>query len=626
MRRYAVFVVLLCAAPVSAADPPAPVTVEVDLSNLGRRIVHNKVSFAATPGPLTLNYPRWVPGTHSPIGPVSEQAGFRVKAGGKTLEWKRDDVDSHAYHVTVPEGVETVEVTFDLLLQPPGTGAGLGSTLTAASPKLAILNWNEVLVYPKANGAMARQFHASVKFPSGWKYGTALTADKTDGERVMFSAVPLEELVDSPILCGEHVKEVAIGPKDGPKHRVVLACDSEAGLDVAPETKASWDRLVAETGKLFGARHYRAYTFLLALSDQVPSFGLEHHESSDNRLPELALTTPQVRKGAASLLPHEFVHSWNGKFRRPAEMIVPDFQQAQKTRLLWVYEGLTNYLGEVLAVRSGLLTAEEGRDTLAATADQMAHSRGRAWRPLDDTAAVNWVLLSAPRGWTSYRRSLDYYPEGTLVWLEIDVLIRTKTKGEKSLDDFCRLFHGGLGGKPSVKGYSLDDVAATLNEVVKHDWKGHLTRRVSVANENAPLEGITGGGWKLTYSDKPTALASASEGLSHSLNLFPSIGVSISGGKVGDVLPDGPAFKAGLAPGIKVMAVNGREYTDAGMKAAVAATKDGGKLELLTKSGDFYKTLTIDYKGGLKYPQLERGTGPDLLSEIFKPLAPTTKP
>jgi predicted metalloprotease with PDZ domain len=622
MRRYALCAVLLIGGTAAAADPPGPVTVEVDLSDLGRRVIHNKVSFAAAPGPMTLNYPKWIPGTHGPIGPVGEQAGFRVKAGGKTLDWKRDDVDAHAYHVTVPEGATTVEVTFDLLLQPPGSGGWLGTTLTSASPKLAILNWNEVLVYPSGDGVMTRPCHATVKLPTGWKYGTALTTETATGDRVKFAAAGLEELIDSPVLCGEYFKEIPIGPKDGPKHRVVLACDSPAGLDVPAETKAGWDRLVVETEKLFGARHYRAYTFLLALSDQVPSFGLEHHESSDNRVPELTLVTAPLRARAAALLPHEFVHSWNGKYRRPADMIVPDYQQAQKTRLLWVYEGLTNYLGEILAVRSGLRSTEDGRDALAATADQMAYARGRAWRPLDDTAAVNWVLGSSPQGWTAYRRSLDYYPEGTLIWLEADVIIRTKTKGQKSLDDFCRLFHGGEGGKPRVKGYTLDDLAAALNEVVKHDWKGHFTRRVSVPNEAPPLDGITGGGWKLTYGDKPSAMHEAGEGIAKGLNLFPSIGLSISGGKVGDVLPDGPAYKAGLAPGVKVVAVNGREYSDAGLKAAVAATKDGGKLELLTKTGEFYKPLTIDYKGGLRYPHLERGPGPDLLGDILKPLAP----
>ncbi len=619
-RRLALFIVILAASPARAADQPAPVSLEVDLSDVARRVVHAKLVIPAQPGPLTLYYPKWIPGTHGPIGPVSEQAGLRVKASSTTLAWKRDDVDTYAFHVTVPEGADSVEVTFDLVLQPAGTGSWLGTTLTTASPKLAILNWNEVLLYPKGDNAMARPFHAAVKLPQGWKHGSALRDDKKDGDRVAFTPVALEELIDSPMLCGEYLKELPIGPSTGPKHRVVLACDSEAGLEVSPEIKAGWDGLVVEAGKLFGTRHYRAYTFLLALSDQTGVFAVEHHECSDNRLPERALITPDVWKTAAVVMPHEYSHSWNGKFRRPAEMIVPDYQQAQKTRLLWVYEGLTNYLGCVLAARSGLWKPEEFRDSLGVQADQMAGSRGRTWRPLDDTAVANFVILPAPQGWTSYRRSLDYYPEGTLIWLEADVIIRQKTKGKKSLDDFCKLFHGGEGGKPHVSGYTLEDLTTALNTVCPHDWKGHFTRRVSMPNETPPLEGITGAGWKLAYQEKPTGMYEAGENNNKALNLTPSVGVLIGAeGKVLDVVPDGPAAKAGIAPGMKLVAVNGRKYSDAGMKAAVAATKTAGKLELLTETGEFYKTHGVEYKGGARYPVLERADGPDVLADIIKP-------
>jgi predicted metalloprotease with PDZ domain len=605
-----------------AADPP-PVEVEVDLSDVARRMVHTRLTVPANPGPLTLYYPRWVPGTHGPIGPVGEQAGLRVSAGSDRLPWKRDDADPYAFHVTVPDGASAVEVTFDLLLQPPGTGSWLGIALTAATPKLAVLNWNELLVYPKGDGTMARPFRAAVRLPAEWKFGTALTAERPEAGRVAFAAVPLEELIDSPVLCGEYVKEVPIGPSGGPPHRVVLACDSEAGLDIPPELKANWDRLVVEAGKLFGARHYKAYTFLVTLSDQVQSFGLEHHECSDNRLSELALVTASLRTAAGTLLPHEYVHSWNGKFRRPADMIVPDYQRPQRTRLLWIYEGLTNYLGWVLAARSGLFTAEDARDSLGLQADRMAWSRGRSWRPLDDTAAANFIILPAPPGWTAYRRSLDYYDEGTLIWLEADVIIRQKTGGAKSLDDFCRAFHGGEGGRASVRGYTLDDLVAVLNGVVAHDWKGHFARRVSLPNEAPPLEGVTGAGWRLAYQDKPTPLFETAESTGKVLNLTPSIGLLVSDGKAADVVPDSPAAKAGLAPGVKLVAVNGRKYTADGLKAAVAATKTGGKLELLTESGGFYRTHAVEYRGGARYPKLERAEGrPDLLAEVLRPLAP----
>jgi predicted metalloprotease with PDZ domain len=375
-----------------------------------------------------------------------------------------------------------------------------------------------------------------------------------------------------------------------------------------------------EAGKMFGTRHYRAYTFLLALSDQTGTFAVEHHESSDNRLPERALITPDVWKGICGTMPHEYVHSWNGKYRRPAEMIVADYQQAQKTRLLWVYEGLTNYLGWVLAGRSGLWKPEEARDSLALQADRMATSRGRTWRALDDTAVANFIILPAPQGWTSYRRSLDYYDEGTLIWLEVDVLIRQKTKGQKSLDDFCQLFHGGQGGKPLVKGYTLEDLTMALNAVTPYDWKGHFARRVSLPNETPPLEGINGGGWKLVYQDKPSAMFEAAESGAKGVNLTSSIGLLLtSEGKALDIVPDGPAAKAGVAPGMKLVAVNGRKYSDTGLKAAVAVTKTSGKLELLTETGEFYKTHAIEYKGGARYPALERGDGMDVLTQILQP-------
>jgi predicted metalloprotease with PDZ domain len=619
--RYLVLMIACIApAPLCAADPP-PVAVEVDLTDVTRRVVHTKLTVPANPGPLTLCYPKWIPGTHGPTGPISEQAGLRITAGSQPLVWKRDDADAYAVTVTVPEGAKAVEVAFDLTLQPAGTGSWIGVSLTTASPKLAILNWNELLVYPKSDKALSLPFSAAVKLPAGWKFGTALTPEKSDG-RIAFATVSLEELIDSPLLCGEHFKEVPIGPADGPKHRVVLACDSPAGLDFPAELKEQWSRLAVEAGKLFGTRHYRAYTFLVALSDQTGFFALEHHESSDNRLPEKALVTPSVRSFVGALMPHEYVHSWNGKFRRPAGMIVPDYQQPQQTRLLWVYEGLTNYLGWVVAARSGLFTPEEARDSLALQADRMATTRGRTWRALDDTAAINFVLLPAPQGWTSYRRSLDYYDEGTLLWLEADVIIRQKTKGKKSLDDFCKAFHGGAGGKPSVKGYTLDDLVTALNGVVQHNWKAHLERRVSVPNDAPPLDGITNGGWKLTYRETASSMFETGESTYKNQNYAPSIGLLIGDAKVLDVVPGSAAGKAGLAPGMKLVAVNKRTYSTDELKDAIAGTKSGGKLVLLTETGGFYETYTLDYKAGAKYPALERAKGEaDLLGDIIRPLA-----
>jgi predicted metalloprotease with PDZ domain len=603
---------------------PAQVQLDVDGSEITRRIVHAKLVIPAQPGPLTLYYPKWIPGTHSPVGPVSDQAGLRIRAGEATLAWQRDEVDPYALHCTVPAGASAVEVALDLLLQPPGVPGLLGSSLTSASSRLAILNWNEVLLYPKGGDMLRQPFRATLRLPAGWKLGTALPIDGQPSEGTTFRTVTLETLIDSPVLCGELLKVVPVGPAGG-QHRVVLACDSEAGLEVAPETKAGWDRLVEEAGRLFGTRHYESYTFLLALSEHVPSFGLEHHQSSDNRLPELALVKPPLRRFGATLFPHEYTHSWNGKFRRPADMIMADYQQAERTRLLWVYEGLTNYLGWVLATRSGLWSADDARDALAVAAERMSNQRGRTWRPLEDTAVASYLLYASRPAWGSWRRSTDFYDEGTLIWLEVDARIRKETHGARSLDDFCRRFHGGEGGKPQVVGYTFDGVVAALNEVAPYDWKGLLTRRVAQPSEKAPLDGLKLSGWRLTYQDKPSAMTEAIDGFFKGVDLTSSLGLQLSPeGAVIDVIPDKPAAKAGLAPGMKLAAVNGRRYSADILKAAVAATKSGGKLELLAENGDFFRAYALDYRDGAMYPRLERAADQtDLLAEILKPRTAT---
>jgi predicted metalloprotease with PDZ domain len=523
----------------------------------------------------------------------------------------------------VPEGVKEVEVTFDLLLAAGAEGGA--QFMTVASPKVMTLNWNDVQFYPKCEKPRALEFAPSVTLPQGWKCGTALSRAGEEGGRCHFVGVALETLIDSPLLAGDHGREIPVAA--GGDHRVVMACDSPDGLEVPEVTLAAWKKLPAEAAAIFGgSRPYARYTFLLGLSNGVPRAGIEHHQSSDNRLGELALVKAGERKAAATLLPHEFAHAWNGKYRRPADMVVPDYQVPQQTRLLWVYEGLTNYLGWVLAARCGLLAAEEARDYLAMTAARMASTRGRNWRPLDDTAAAASTLFDATRSWRSARRAVDFYDEGTLLWLEVDVMIRAQTKGAKSLDDFCKLFFAGGANAPAVKGYRPDDVLAALNEVAPRDWKSHFRRRVEVVAESPPLGGITGGGWELRYAEKPTELFVTVEALSKGVSLLDSAGFAVGGdGLVGDVVPDSPAAKAGLAPGMKLLAVNGRRLTPEGLKGAVAATKSGGKLELLAESGDFFKTHSLDYKGGARYPRLERkGGAPDLLAEVVKP-APARK-
>jgi predicted metalloprotease with PDZ domain len=620
MPRSALVLLALVAAPSFA--PAQNIELSVDASEISRKVVHVRALIPAQPGqPLSLHYPRWIPGRHRPVGQIANVTEFRVRAGETALPWKRDDADPFSFHISVPRNAMAVEVTFDLLLAAGAEGGA--QFMTVASPRVMTLNWNDVLVYPKCAAPLALAIDPAIRLPEKWKYGTALLLREEKDGRAFFKTATLETLIDSPVLCGQHTRTILLGT--GPErelHRIVLACDSPDGLEVPEATLKAWHRLPGEAAALFGpSRPYRDYTFLLGLSNHIPGAGIEHHQSSDNRLPELALVKVGERRAGATLLPHEFGHSWNGKFRRPADMIVPDYQSPQKTRLLWVYEGLTNYFGWLLAVRCGLMTPDEARDYLAMTAARMTNVRARAWRPLDDTAAAASTLFDATRSWRSARRAVDFYDEGTLLWLEVDVLIRTQTRGAKSLDDFCRAFFGGADGRSEVRGYRLEDVLDGLNAVAPYDWKGYFQRRVEVVAEAPPLEGITGGGWKLAYAEKPTDLFAALEGLSKGLNLADSIGVQVSGdGLVGDIVPAGAAAKAGLAPGMKVLAVNGRRFSPDGLKSAITAAKTDGKLELLVETGDFFKTHTVEYKGGLRYPRLERVEGKaDVIAEIVKP-------
>lgn len=618
MPRLLVALFASLALPAIAAA--APIQLEVDVSEIGRRIVHVREVIPAEPGKLTLHYPKWIPGRHRPVGQIANVSALRITAKGEAITWHRDDADPFTIHCVVPASAKAVEVSFDLLLAAGSEGGA--AFMTVASPKIMTMNWNDVLLYPKAAKPLELSFKPSVRLPNGWKFGTALplSEDQKEG-RASFAEVTLETLIDSPVLAGEHVRVV---PLDEEKvHSVVLACDSPDGLEVTPDTMKAWRQLPPEAAALFGPnRPYRRYTFLLGLSNYVPRAGIEHHQSSDNRLGELALVRAGERRMAATLFPHEFVHSWNGKYRRPADMIVNDYQVPQQTRLLWVYEGMTNYLGWLLAARCGLFSPEDAREYLALTAARMTNSRGRAWRPLDDTAAAASVLFDAPRSWASARRAVDFYDEGTLLWLEVDVIIRTQTKGKKSLDDFCKAFFGTGSGKPAVKGYNLDDVIAVLKGVDEStNWKQHFARRVEAVAETPPLAGLTDAGWKLAFTEKPSDLFAAQEGLSRGVNLLDSLGLLLGPeGVVADVVPERAASKAGLAPGMKVIAVNGRRYAPDALKAVVANAKKGGKLELLIESGDFFKMHAVDYVDGLRYPRLERADGnADILTEIVKP-------
>jgi predicted metalloprotease with PDZ domain len=605
-----VFLLHPVAAPAAEPDRSRPLQLSLDATEAPRHLLHARLSIPAAPGPLTLCYPKWIPGEHAASGPVADLSGLKLRAAGKPLAWQRDDVDLYALHCTVPAGADAVEAALDYLAPVDKVGS--------ATARLAVLNWNLVVLYPEGRPVRDVSVRANLTLPAGWKLGTALPVEVTCESLTQFATVSLETLVDSPVLCGAHLKEVALGPA----HSLVVACDSAAGLDVSDDLKQQHERLIAEAGALFGARHYRSYRFLLTLSDQLHADGLEHHESSDNRLPERFLIDDNYRKQShAWLLAHEYVHSWNGKYRRPAGMATPDYQRPVQTRMLWVYEGLTEYLGFVLAGRSGLWTPELCRAHLADVADWAGNQRGRTWRSLEDVCVSAPFLYSAREDWSRRRRGVDFYNEGLLLWLDVDTLLRGKTSGKKSLDDFCRAFFGGSDGPPEVRPYTFDDLVRGLDGVAPYDWKGFLEKRVTATGPEPPLDGVARGGWKVTYQEEPGEVLQAGQEEDKGLDLTASLGVLLKeDGSVTDVVPGKAADRAGLGPGMKLVAVNGRRWSPDRLKDAVKATRTGGKLHLQAENGDFSQTFALDYTDGARYPHLERDASkPDLLADILKP-------
>jgi len=593
------------------------VTLSVDATNAPRKIFHASLKIPATPGDLTLYYPKWIPGEHAPDGPVVDLAGLFFQANGQTLHWRRDLLDGFTIHVEVPQGVTEVDAELDFLS--PATLEGGFSAGSSATAKLAVISWNQLLLYPKGWTADEINYTASLKIPDDWKFGTPLPIASQSGNEIHFAPAPLTTLVDSPVITGEFLKVVPLAQE--PPTEMDIAADSAAALDAPQDVWDHYKSLVDQAQKLFGAHHYRDYHFLYTLSDHVAHFGLEHHESDDSRVDERALVDDNARKLSAGLLPHEYVHSWNGKFRRPADLATPDYQQPMQDDLLWVYEGLTNYLGFVLTARSGLLTADQDRDDLALTAATLDHEPGRTWRNLQDTADAAPELYFSPQSWYSWRRGTDFYNEDTLNWLWVDAIIRQQTKGKKSIDDFCHLFHGAPSAGPALKTYTFDDVVSALNQVVTYDWRGFWTERLNTHAPHAPLGGIEGSGWKLTYDENASEMLSSSAGMYHFVPAGFVLGLNLrDDGGITDTIEGELAAKAGIGPGMKVIAVNGRRFSPDVLRDAIKAAKNStATIDLLVENDDYYKTYKLDYHGGEMYPHLVRDNSkPDLLSEILR--------
>ena len=616
MRRFrpdsfiCLFAVIVLAAPAMLAGESIPLTVDATRTQQKLLYVHEVIP--VQPGPLTLYYPKWIPGEHGPEGPITSLTGLKFEAGGKTIPWRRDLKDVYTFHLEIPAGVSHLDANFDFI-EPEGY---------SATDKLMVLEWNYVILYPAGIPAQQQSYSAKLQLPTGWKFGTSLPVEDQSGNQVSFKPISLDMLVDAPVIAGEYYRAIDITPPGEPiHHELDMAADSEAALNMSAENQKQMVNLVAESGKLFGTRHYRDYHFLLALSDHVAHFGLEHHESNDSRLPERELLSPASGMSLGSLLAHEFVHSWNGKFRRPADLTVPYYEEPMETDLLWGYEGLTDYLGPMLAARSGLWTAEQYQQYLAGIAAALGPGRpGRTWRPLLDTAAGEPGMGGA-RGWFTWRRGTDYYDEGDLLWLEVATIIHRESHGQKSIDDFCLAFHGGPNNGAEVKTYTFDELMSALNAVAPFDWATFFHARLDSTSAEAPMGGIENGGWKVEFNSQPAKSPEGRRGGSSDLY---SIGLQLSpDGMVSDALVGGQAFEAGLSSGMKVIGVNGRVYSKESLDDAIKGSNESTKpITLLAVDDEYIRTFTINYHGGERHPHLVRVSDqPDYLDELIKPRA-----
>ena len=599
-------------------DTPYPglLTVFVDATDLDHHIfrVHETIPVDHA-GPITLLYPQWLPGNHGPSGPMKNVGGIEFHANGRTLTWMRDPVDVFAFHLDAPAGATSIDVDFDFLSAVTGNEGRIVMT-----PEMLSLQWINLAMYPAGHFARRIEIEPSVRFPQGWTPFSALETTGTSAGVTHYKAVDFDTLADSPMIAGRYARQFDLDPGGpAPVHLDVIA-DRPELLEAKPDEIEKHRALVQQAYKLYGSHHYNHYDFLFSLSDRMGGSGLEHHRSSeDGTIPDY-FTNWSKNPAARDLLPHEYTHSWNGKFRRPADLWTPNFNVPMRDSLLWVYEGQTQYWGFVLSGRSGLLSKQEALDALAATAATYANRVGREWRPVEDTTNDPIIAARRPIPWTSFQRSEDYYSEGQLVWLDADTLIRQKSGGKRSLDDFARTFLGIDNGSWTPVPYTFADVVAALNKVEPYDWATFLNERINRIAPRPPLEGLERGGWRLVYTPTPTDYFKAAEARRHSTDFTYSIGLVL--GRDADITQvqwDGPAFKAGLTIGAKLLAVNGIAYDADRLKEAITEAKTGGgPLSLLVKAGDHYKTVEIDYHGGLRYPRLERIEGtPDLLSAIY---------
>ncbi len=603
---------------VQDAPWPGVVRLQVDATDLNRRIFDVTETIPVErAGPLVLFFPEWLPGNHGPVGPIAQLAGLEITANGQRVEWVRDTLHPFAFHLEVPQGASEITARFQHLS--PTTGSQGRVTMTA---EMLNIQWEKMLLYPAGRWSRNITVQPSVTLPDGWRFGTALEPETASGAVTTFRPVNLEVLVDSPMFAGVHYRQIDLDPGGRSPVRANIVADKPESLEATDEQIGILRDLITQADRLYGARHFDHYDFLIAMTDKLGGIGLEHHRSSENSVDPEFFTGWATHVGDRDLLAHEYNHSWDGKWRRPADQLVPNFNTPLQNSLLWVYEGQTQYFGQVLAARSGLTSKQQALDSLAMTAATFDTRVGRQWRAMQDTTNDPIISQRQPKGWLSWQRDEDYYSEGQLIWLDVDTLIRERTNGRKSLDDFARAFFGVEDGDYTPAPYTFEDVVRTLNGVVPYDWADFLRTRLDGHGPGAPLDGLARGGYRLVYAETPSDWQKTLYGEYKRNDFTYSLGIQTGEGNViRSVQWNSPAFQAGLATGMEIVAVNGRAASPSAISEAITAAKDPNTaVELILKDADRYRTVRIDYHDGLRYPRLERIAGaPDRLGDILTP-------
>ncbi len=610
------------ATPRDVAYPAGTLKLEVDTTDVERRIfrIRQTIPIVGGGAPVTLLYPQWVPGGHSPRNALFNMAGLVVKANGKVVPWTRDPVQVFAFHLTPPADARSLDIEFQYLSPTAGDQGRVVMT-----PEMLNAQWLNLAFYPAGYFTRRINIDAAIKLPEGWGYGTALEAAKAEAGWTRFKTVDFDTLMDSPMFAGRYFKTYDLDTSGKSPVRLNIFADRPELLAATPEQIEQHRELVRQADRLYGARHFDRYDFLLALTERMGGIGLEHHRSSENGTVPSYFTEWSKNAPARNLLPHEYNHSWDGKYRRPADLWTPNYNVPMRDSLLWVYEGQDQYWGFVLGARSGLVTKQQTLDALAMTAALYSEGRpGREWRSVEDTTNDPIIASRRPIPWTSWQRSEDYYSEGQLIWLDADTLIREKTGGKKSLDDFGRAFFGMNDGQwKQPLTYTFEDVVKALNAVTPHDWAAFLDTRARKVAPAYPLDGLARGGYRLVYTERPTDYWRDTEANRKIVDLTYSLGLVLNReATITGVLWDSPAFKAGLTVGDRILAVNGIAYDAERLKEAITAAKGGKEpITFIVKDGDHFKVQPVRYSGGLRYPRLERIEGkPDLLTKIYEPL------